>query len=190
MSEPADFARDWYAVVRGIVDRARADDLHAYALAVADSATAADDSQVPGSQVAYGLPRMDELLEDVRGRVEGATGLDLWPTYSYCRVYRRGSRLEPHTDRPSCEISLSVGLGRSSAEPWPLFVVGPRGTAAVELAPGDGLVYRGIDCYHWREALRGDHAAQVFLHYVDRHGPHAEWRFDKRPGLTSPRSSR
>jgi len=185
MPEPTDFARDWYIVVRGVIDLARADDLHSYTLGVADRETIANDSQVPGSQVAYGLARMDELLEDVRGRVESATGLNLWPTYSYCRVYRRGSRLEPHTDRPSCEISMSVNLGRSSDEPWPLFVVGPQGTAAVELNPGDGLIYRGIDCYHWREALRGEYATQVFLHYVDRDGPHAEWKFDKRSGLTT-----
>jgi hypothetical protein len=184
MSEPASFARDWYVVVRGIIDPARAGELHEYALEVA----AGDDAQVVGSQVAYGLPRLDELLEDVRGRVETATGVELWPTYSYCRVYRRGNRLDAHTDRPSCEISLSVNLGRSSDEPWPLFLIGPQGTAAVELGPGDGLVYRGIDCYHWREALEGEYASQVFLHYVDRHGPHAEWKFDKRPGLVGDRA--
>jgi hypothetical protein len=27
--------------------------------------------------------------------------------------------------------------------------------------------------------------AQVFMHYVDEKGPYAEWKFDKRPSLSS-----
>jgi hypothetical protein len=41
-----------------------------------------------------------------------------------------------------------------------------------------------MECAHWRAAYEGSHLAQVFLHYVDQHGPHAEWKFDKRPSLT------
>jgi hypothetical protein len=55
--------------------------------------------------------------------------------------------------------------------------------AAIDLAPGDAAVYRGIDCYHWREPFEGAEAAQVFLHYVDRDGPHASWKLDRRAHL-------
>jgi hypothetical protein len=27
---------------------------------------------------------------------------------------------------------------------------------------------------------------QLFLHYVDKNGPHADWAFDKRPMLGAP----
>ena len=30
------------------------------------------------------------------------------PTYTYARIYKNGSVLKKHTDRPACEISLSV----------------------------------------------------------------------------------
>jgi hypothetical protein len=56
----------------------------------------------------------------------------------------------------------------------------------VSLNPGDGLIYRGCDCYHWREPFAGDHLAQVFLHYVDQNGPNTEWKYDKRPRLSGP----
>ena len=48
------------------------------------------------------------------------------------------------------------------------------------LSPGDGLLYRGIDVFHWREPFQGNRLVQVFLHYVDRNGPHADQKFDGR----------
>jgi hypothetical protein len=49
---------------------------------------------------------------------------------------------------------------------------------------GDAVMYRGCDIYHWREAYKeGKWQAQVFLHYVDQNGPHAEWKYDKRESL-------
>ncbi len=49
---------------------------------------------------------------------------------------------------------------------------------------GDAVMYRGCDIYHWREPYKeGKWQAQVFLHYVDQNGPHAEWKYDKRESL-------
>jgi hypothetical protein len=62
-------------------------------------------------------------------------------------------------------------------------IEGTKGMATIELEPGDGLVSRGIECAHWRDALDADHVAQVILNYVDQNGPYAEWKFDKRPEL-------
>ena len=53
----------------------------------------------------------------------------------------------------------------------------------MELEPGDAVLYRGMVLEHWRDPYEGVRAAQVFLHYVDQDGPHAEWKFDKRPSL-------
>ena len=83
-------------------------------------------------------------------------------------------------------ISMTVNLGTSGDEPWPIWIAGPQGIASVSLNPGDGLIYRGCDCYHWREPFHGTHLAQVFLHYVDQNGPNAEWKYDKRPRLSTP----
>lgn len=179
-----EFRAKWYVVERGVMDAASLSFFHNHALALAaGSRIALGDAQIADAPVAYGDPHLDTLLETLRGKVEAATGFELWPTYSYLRVYKRGNLLKAHRDRPACEISMTVNIGMSADEPWPIWIAGPEGIASVPLNPGDGLIYRGCDCYHWREPFTGDHLAQAFLHYVDRNGPKAEWKYDKRPCL-------
>jgi len=180
-----EFRTKWYVVERAVIDVASLSFFYGHALALASSSTIAlGDNQVADAPVAYGDPHLDTLLEGIRGTVEGATGIQLFPTYSYLRVYKHGNLLRAHRDRPAAEISMTVNLGMSADEPWPIWIAGPKGIASVSLNPGDGLIYRGCDCYHWREPFAGDHLAQVFLHYVDQHGPNSEWKYDKRPRLS------
>ncbi|MEJ8847466.1 hypothetical protein [Variovorax rhizosphaerae] len=180
-----EFAEKWYVVERAVIDADAVAFHREHVLARADNdRIAPGDAQVRDAPVAYGDPLTEVLLESLRAVVERATGLRLWPTYSYFRVYKRGSLLRAHVDRPACEISMSVNLGMDADAQWPLRIAGPTGIASVSLDPGDGLIYRGCDCYHWREPFEGDRLAQVFLHYVDRNGPNAEWKFDKRARLS------
>jgi hypothetical protein len=74
-------------------------------------------------------------------------------------------------------------------EPWPIMIECSHGTVAVELAPGDAVLYRGIECAHWRDAFEGNHIARVILNHVDQNGPCAEWKFDKRPASMFKRPS-
>jgi hypothetical protein len=67
--------------------------------------------------------------------------------------------------------------------PWPLHLETAAGAVAASLGPGEGLLYRGHDQAHWREAFAGTQMVQVFLHYVDRNGPFANLKFDERPTL-------
>ena len=181
-----EFGEKWYVVERAVLDAASVTFFHDHALARADSRpTALGDAQVSDAPVLYGDPHFDALLENIRSKVEQCTGIELLPTYSYLRLYKRGNVLRAHRDRPACEISMTINLGMSADEPWPLWIAGPQGIASVSLNPGDGMIYRGCDCYHWREPFAGDHLAQVFLHYVDRNGPKSEWKYDKRPHLAS-----
>jgi hypothetical protein len=54
-------------------------------------------------------------------------------------------------------------------------------SSKIDMAIGDAVMYRGCDKWHWREPyVEGQWQAQVFLHYVDANGPHAEWKYDKR----------
>ena len=142
------------------------------------------DPQVPGTPCASGDWVMDGVLSDLVPAVEKASGLHLFPTYAYFRVYKPGDILKIHKDRPSCEVSVTLCLGYSGPAPWPIWIAGPNGSAAVSLEPGDALLYRGTECEHWREPFEGDHQAQVFLHYVDQNGPYADWKYDKGPGLS------
>ena len=159
------------------------------------------DIQVPNTYSHYADNVMETLLVKMLPVMAKETGLNLVPTYSYARIYKKGDILRRHKDRPSCEISTTLNLG---GDPWPIFIDGtgadsvideykqihkpnaPEGTKVL-LDVGDMLVYSGCELEHWREPLEGDVCAQVFLHYNHVDGPFAEKnRFDKRPMLGVP----
>ena len=159
------------------------------------------DQQVPNTYSHYADHVMETLLVKMLPVMAKETGLNLVPTYSYARIYKKGDILRRHKDRPSCEISTTLNLG---GDPWPIFIDGtgadsvideyksiikpnaPEGTKVL-LDVGDMLVYSGCELEHWREPLEGDVCAQVFLHYNHVDGPFAEKnRFDKRPMLGVP----
>jgi hypothetical protein len=178
------FAKNRYVVLRSCVKNPELSLLYRYARKRAQIGTMFLDGTSSGAWSAPGDYFMDGLLMDLLPVAEKVSRAQLFPTYSYFRVYSRGDVLDKHTDRPSCEISLSLCLGYEAERPWPLLVEGPAGMSSIELAPGDALLYRGIECPHWREAMDGEHTAQVFLHYVDQNGPYAEWKYEKRPALS------
>ena len=184
MRSPERLSREGYVVLRSLLKNPQLSLLCRYVmLRSRNGSMAVGDGQVPGTPAAYGDWLMDGVLDDLRPRIEKASGLDLFPTYSYFRVYKQGDVLEKHRDRPACEISVTLALGYEPSRPWPIWIDGLREKAKVTLAAGDAIVYRGTDCTHWREAYSGRRCAQTFLHYVDQSGPHAAWRFDKRPRL-------
>ena len=69
------------------------------------------DQQVPGSYAKYADRLMETLLVKVIPIMKAKTELNLIPTYSYTRLYRKGNILKRHKDRPSCEISTTLNLG-------------------------------------------------------------------------------
>ena len=161
------------------------------------------DKQIPNTFSCYADTVMETLLVKVLPVMAQETGLELVPTYSYARLYKKGDILHRHKDRPSCEISTTINLG---GNPWPIFIDGtgannivsgsetttivkpnaPVGTKVL-LEVGDMLVYSGCELEHWREPFEGDVCGQVFLHYNHVNGPFAEKnRFDRRPMLGIP----
>jgi hypothetical protein len=145
------------------------------------------DRLVPDTACRYGDAMTDSLMVTLQPAIERATGLLLYPTYSYIRLYRKGDQLKRHTDRESCEISVTLCLGMTPNQPWPIHVEGPHGRSGISLNAGDALLYRGIECAHWRTPYDGEQLGQLFLHYVDQNGPHASWKFDRRTSLSDPR---
>ena len=161
------------------------------------------DKQIPGTYSKYADWVMETLLMYMIPIMKAKTGLDLIPTYSYTRLYKKGDILHRHKDRPSCEVSTTLHLGGNE---WPIFIDptgednilsgsetttvvkpgAPKGIQ-VDLKIGDMLIYAGCDLEHWREPFQGMVCSQVFLHYNHANGPFAKTNiFDKRKmlGLT------
>jgi hypothetical protein len=182
---PAEFfRRHGYFVVRQLIEPALTAFLWSYAhTKFASMLMNLADKQVAKTPTDYGDPAFDGLLEYLRPQVERTSGLRLLPTYSYFRFYKHGDVLKRHRDRPACEISVSLNIGQKPLDPWQLWIENQSGPHAASLRPGDALLYRGIDLPHWRDAYQGEALVQVFLHYVDRDGPHADQKFDGRPTL-------
>jgi len=181
------FVLSKYRVLTSAIAREEAEFLRDYILSkVQRGKVHRGDALVPGAPAAYGDVVFDGLLEKIVPLVEDSVGCSVFPTYSYFRLYRRGDYLPCHRDRPACEFSLSVSLGSDPDQPWPLWIEVESKPVAVSLEVGSALLYRGTEVSHWREEFKGNYAAQVFLHYVDQKGPHAEWKFDKRTTLGVP----
>jgi hypothetical protein len=138
------------------------------------------DPQVPNVYSHYADFAMETLLIKVMPIMKKETGLNLIPTYSYARIYEKGSILVKHKDRLSCEISTTLNLG---GDLWPIYLEGIK----IDLTPGDMLVYLGCDLEHWRDEFTGNTCAQVFLHYNNLEGSFKDTNlYDKRPLLGLP----
>jgi hypothetical protein len=137
------------------------------------------DEQCPSSMSLRNDRVLDSVLEQLVPFMEDRTGLRVSPTYCYARIYMPGEILHKHTDRPACEISITVTLGYKG-ELWPIFVDGEK----LLLPVGSGAIYRGCQVPHWRdEYVEGEWQTQAFFHYVDANGPYKHHRYDKRSKL-------
>jgi hypothetical protein len=124
----------------------------------------------------YAPPISEAILIEVQGIIEQAVEKELVPTYSFVRIYWPGADMEKHVDRPACEYSASLCISVDPT-PWAIWMNGKE----LFLNPGDMIVYKGMEVEHWREVYTGNEQVQVFLHYVDAAGPHADaCKFDSR----------
>jgi hypothetical protein len=135
------------------------------------------DNHMPTATSVPNPARNDALLLDLRPRIETISGCRLSPTYSYARVYFHGDTMIRHSDRDSCEVSVSIHLGRDGGDGSLWF----QPNIKVEMEPGDGAVYLGHETGHWRERFTGNTLGQIFLHYVVADGPFAGRSFEGEP---------
>lgn len=152
--------------------------------------------QRPALEV-YGhhYPPMLFFLWGLTPKISDIVGKPLLPTYDYLRIYREGDTCLVHSDRYSCEHSLSLTLAYSDGRNWDLEVeraesepsakVGPAfegESAKLAMQPGDGVLYRGVAHRHGRTAPNPNRwSAHLFLHWVDADGPYRDQAFDRRP---------
>ena len=166
-----------------------------------------NEGQVEGSIARYWHPQYRRTHSGIRMKLEKIIGRLLYNTYYYDRYYFAGQELTPHADRDACEISVSVHVGTNlegKDADWPFMiktpdtytdkkkttVLVPGEERSVVLKPGDGLLYKGCERPHWREAMPGrkrkvfgknvePYYHQIFFHYVLQDGQRAHCAWDR-----------
>lgn len=148
------------------------------------------EHQVEGSLARYSHPMYKSVHSGIRIKLEKLIGRQLYNTYYYDRYYFSGQELKRHTDRDACEISVTVHIGTNLDKPWPVCIKTPQGEErSVTLSPGDGMVYKGCERPHWRDAMPTKKKGlfqkkeelyyhQIFFHYVLADGQRAHCAFD------------
>ena len=116
-----------------------------------------DERQVSGSVARYNHPKYRKVHTHVRREIEKHIGRDLFNTYYYDRFYFPGQKLKRHRDRDACEISISLHIGTNLEEPYPFYIqaLDDEKPYRIELEPGDGVVYKGCQVWHWRDEMPG-----------------------------------
>jgi predicted 2-oxoglutarate/Fe(II)-dependent dioxygenase YbiX len=166
-----------YIIIPNFISNYRANKLKDEFIEFSQQNNLGGDSQIPTSSSDYNYISFLELLCEKTPEVSEILEETVLPTYTYARVYKNGSVLEKHSDRDSCEISLTLHLGGD--QDWPIFIKSPEGEdQSVVLAPGDAMMYRGTIAEHWRDEYVGEEYVQVFLHYVRSRGDCAYTYFD------------
>ena len=145
------------------------------------------DGESEGSTGWYGHKPVDTVMEFLAPMIAHASGGGaLWPTFSYLRLYPRGTRLTPHTDRDSCEVAITAAVDGSDSTPWPILIeAGDGSIESVDLAPGDIRLCRPRAPALARAARgRLAPAGDVLLCPASR--SFARWKYDTRPALGTP----
>lgn len=142
------------------------------------------------SQANYCTPMAVSLHRWLKNKLDNVIDMGLRETYSYTRKYERGAYLRAHTDRPSCEISVTICLDYQTDDnaPWKIWVQNDgnyvdmrdmdevfeisqglphrqRRGIPITLEPGDVLLYQGPNVIHWRDYLVGEYSYHMFMHF-------------------------
>ena len=135
------------------------------------------DTQAKNSHSVYNYKEALELLCNMTNDISKIIEEPVLPTYTYGRIYKENSVLKKHTDRPACEVSITLHLDGDHV--WPIWIQNQKGRShCIELKSGDALLYLGCIAPHWRDEFDGSWYAQFFMHYVRSNGPAAECYFD------------
>ena len=149
------------------------------------------EPHVNGSLSRWNYPPYKTSHFTVKKKIEEVLGYDLLKTYFYDRFYFTGQELTRHSDRPACEISVTIQVSSNGKKPWPIWFETKEGKEVfVNMKDGDGVIYRGCEREHWRNPLESRYSKtelffrklmkkeddtyhhQIFYHFVDSQGPH------------------
>lgn len=139
------------------------------------------DTQCKLSPSWYGI--FNDELELYRPKVEELIGFELYPVYTYARIYQEDDYLLPHFDRPGAEISLTITLDYENFI-WPIYLQTENEFSSFSIDIGDALIYEGSKISHMRHPMQGQaFQHQTFFHYVRKTGNFNFLKFDRRESL-------
>jgi hypothetical protein len=170
------FTQAGWAPLRELVPPAQLRALQQYyRTAIREGRLPFGDSQVPLRDVQHDEPVARLFLTALTGVVQSIVGAPLKPAYAHAAAYREGAVPANHRDRAQCEWSVAFLVDYEpeprGVSPWPLWLhrdTEDRGVAAFQHV-GEGILYRGTELYHSRDALPPGHCStHLFLHYVHR----------------------
>lgn len=198
-----DYGKDGYATIRGLIPPEVAAnlfrqirlDLEAAGKSFATFAQSHALSRQPTVEISGHFYRpLTTFLWGLTPIMSELTGADLLPSYDYFRIYHRDDICRVHSDRPSCEHSVSLTLVYGDGRTWPLEVGSERVSgedecaedwrdephSAIAMQPGDAVLYRGTDLRHGRtQPNPNSWSAHLFLFWVERGGKFAQHAFDE-----------
>ena len=144
--------------------------------------------QCPNSTSTYADSLSETFLKTKKSVIEAVVGEPLLPTYSFSRMYFKSGLLEKHSDRPSCEVSVTLNI--LADKDWAIWFHPLKEETSEEdptkkaisliTKPGDAVVYEGCNYSHWRDEYQGEKCMQVFLHYVRANGRYKSFAMDGR----------
>ena len=139
----------------------------------------------------YGDPLLESFFPRVKKMAEEVTGKSLLPTLSFLYHYEGNNILTPHKDRINCEYVVGICIDadnefKARNYSWSLhFDIGGV-VHSPKLQFGDGIIFKGSQTRHWREAFVGQWYISVIFAFVDAKGKHAYLTQDFRKNLGLP----
>lgn len=139
------------------------------------------DSERGNVLTCYAPPSSAFVMKRIQPVLENLIDEELIPSYWFSTTYHNKGWMNCHTDRPSCEISVTMNICGDVA--WPIKLKDLEGNKQSVVTPiGCGLVYLGTEVEHWRSPMRthkNDKFMQLFLHFVRKNGKYADYAYDK-----------
>jgi hypothetical protein len=200
------FNENGYGVRKKVLSKETCEIIHEYyKIKIANNEFSWDTNQQVNHTInMYGDPLNDAILKWTLPIAEEIVGEELYPCYTFMRIYNSGDELRPHIDRPSCEFSATLPIKYDKI--WPIFLqkydfekygdytdhigveksMRNEKSKGVVLKPGDMCFYEGTKMSHWRLPYDGYECIQLFIHYVRRDGEYSDYKYDKRPNLGLP----
>ncbi len=173
------YRRNAYATLVGVIAPAQQRSLqtHVRSLITPGYFGPVGDTQVDRRMSMHNEPVTSSLHHRLAKLVSIIVGEKVLATYCFLGCYLAGSVLRKHVDRPQCQYNLSLVIDmydetnkdeNETVDPWPIYLELKNKTTPVNMAIGDGLLYKGTDIKHWRDELpKGKRVIACFYHFVN-----------------------